>query len=529
MKPMRRLIVLFFLLVMTHTLYGQDDPVAGLLVLINTDRQSAGIRPLYLNIALTAAAQRHSDDLARRDTLAHEGSDGSQFWQRIADAGYNMTTGAQNVLSRYDSDPVQTYAQWRESTTNFGNMMSAAFDEVGFAYATSASGRVYFTMVLASRADFAPPTATPPPPTSTFTPLPTITPTMTPTSTATPKPTWTPTFTAVPPTPIPPTNTPSASFITLRTMQERLLRSRAATQMAVVQLATPTVTFTPSVTPVPPTATPAPFYEVTLLYSPESFSILNTAGRALYIDGLFFESGSGSLSVSRWDNGFLSAPLTAFPAQGCLQVWGLDAVNVLDPPGGCRVRHGWIAVNDVGTFWRNAQVFTVYRFDEQVMVCTVSLGRCTFNLSDRIAQSQQASTGVSSSGSGQTITTGPTDLRLIYSGDSFTIINTSGGNLDMSGLGSASASGALSISRWDTEFLSRPLFDFPPGDCLQAWPMELEEWPVKPVACNIRHAWAGVNYAQIFWANTDFFTVSRGGAVLATCTVSAGICDVNLP
>lgn len=527
---MRRLIAVILLLVITTPiLYGQEDPIAALLILINADRQSAGIRPLYLNAALTAAAQRHSDDLARRDTLAHEGSDGSQFWQRIADAGYNMTTGAQNVLFRYDSDPVQTYTQWRESTTNFGNMMNAAFDELGIAYATSASGRVYFTMVLASRADFAPPTATAIPPTSTFTPLPTSTPTLTLTSTPSRQPTWTPTFTAPPPSPIPPTNTPSAFLITLQTMRERLLHSRAATQMAMALLATPTLTLTPSVTPIPPTATPTPFYEVTLLYSPESFSILNTAGRPLYIDGLFFDSGNGSLSVSRWDNGFLSASLTAFPAQGCLQVWGLDAINVLNPPGDCRVRHGWIAVNDAGTFWRNAQVFTVYRFNEQVTVCTVSLGRCAFNLSDRIVQSQQGSSGPSSPDSGQTITTGPADLRLIYSADSFTVINTSGGNLDMSGLGFASASGALSISRWDNEFLSRPLSDFPPGDCLQAWPMELEEWPFKPAACNIRHAWAGVNYAQVFWANTEFFTVSRGGAVLATCGVNAGVCDVNLP
>lgn len=527
---MRRLIaVLVLLVIMTPALYGQDDPVSGLLVLINADRQSAGIRPLYLNTALTIAAQRHSDDLARRDVLAHDGGDGSLFWQRIAAAGYNMTTGAQNVLFRYDTDPGQVYTQWRESTTSFGNMMSAAFDEVGIAYAASASGRIYFTMLLASRADFAPPTITPLPPTSTFTPVPTTTPTPTATSTATLEPTSTPTLTPVPPTPIPPTRTPSVFFIAVQTMRDRLLRSSAATQTAVALLATPTLTLTPSETPAPPTATPTPFFEVTLLYSPESFTVLNTAGRALYIDGLYFESGSGSLSISRWDNGFLSAPLTAFPAQGCLQAWGLDAANVLSPPGDCRVRHGWIAVNESATFWRSAQVFTVYRFDEPVTVCTMNLGRCAFNLSDRIAQPQQNNAGTSSAGAGQTITTGPADLRLIYSADSFTIINSSGGNLDMSGLGFASASGALSIGRWDNEFLSRPLFDFPPGDCLQAWPMELEEWPFKPSACNIRHAWAGVNYTQVFWANTDFFTVSRRGAVLATCTVSAGVCDVNLP
>jgi len=87
----------------------------------------------------------------------------------------------------------------------------------------------------------------------------------------------------------------------------------------------------------------------------------------------------------------------------------------------------------------------------------------------------------------------------------------------------------MGIREWDNGFLSRPLSAFPAGDCLQAWLFGIETTPAKPTECNVRHAYLAVGDARQFWRNTDRFTVSQEGIVLATCEVSDRICVFDLP
>src|SRR5262245_23995909 len=61
---------------------------AQILARINAVRQQNGLLPLDLNSQLTAAAQRHSDDMARTGNIDHAGSDGSTIESRIREAGY---------------------------------------------------------------------------------------------------------------------------------------------------------------------------------------------------------------------------------------------------------------------------------------------------------------------------------------------------------------------------------------------------------------------------------------------------------
>src|SRR3954453_13615438 len=56
--------------------------------LINDERAANGLRPLTLEPRLSAAAQRHSDDMAAHDFVSHTGSDGSSYWDRVTQAGY---------------------------------------------------------------------------------------------------------------------------------------------------------------------------------------------------------------------------------------------------------------------------------------------------------------------------------------------------------------------------------------------------------------------------------------------------------
>lgn len=519
------LVILGVLLLLTHSQsFGQDQVTSEILNLVNAERTRLGLNQLYINTALIQASQRHSNDMAQGEFLSHTGSDGSEFWERMSDAGYAMTTGAENVQSRNDLSASEAFDLWWNSPTHNANMVNPDYTEIGIAYAQSPSGAYYFTMLLANRADFAPPQPTLPPATNTLappTPFPTLTPSVPPPPSAT--------STIIPTVPTA-TPTEDISLATLNEIKLQAILVLLIGQTGVIESViqpTPTPLVVQQPTSIPPTPSPIPEFEVQLIYDFDSFSLINNTNRPLYLEGLYFESETGALDIARWNTEFLSAPLTQFPRGGCLQVWGLGYSSPLAPPSECEVRHSWIAVNDSATFWQGTTRFDVYLFGEWVTTCTVTAGRCLFNLSDRVDVGDSSSTTSSQTNTQQT--NFPAEMRLIYTQDSFTILNTSGRDLDMTGLGFSSASGTVGISQWQTEFLSRPLNAFPTGDCLQAWSVNIAEYPPKPAECGFRHAWIGLADSQLFWANTDFFSVSRGGGVLATCNVSAGVCDVDLP
>ena len=563
---MKRYIPLFFLCCfLIFNVSAQDAPAWEILSLINADRQVRGVPALAMNTELVAAAQRHSNDLATNDFLSHVGSDGSEFWQRITDSGYPMTSGAENVLFRWDASGAGAFQQWKESAPHYDNMMNNAYQEMGAAYSVAASGKYYFTLVLASRSNFVPPTATPlqlpsatpepivavsstPQPTVIFQPtenIPVATnpPTITPIVAI-----LTPSITPILPTaPMPSTATPIPfiSYLQPNEVYQRLFRfpqplpPLLMTHLPPTPTMLPTPTIMPTWTPIPITPTTIPIYDIRLIYDWNSFLLKNTSGRPLFIEGLSFVSASGEFNGERWNNGYLTASLGSFPADDCLQVWDLNT-NFIDVPSVCDNRHAWATVNDQGTFWRDVEYFDVYRYGERVTTCMVSQGYCDFYLTDRLpvpsyaqptatfAPSNNSGNSGNQSGAGNQ-STGLYDITLLYSSESFSIINTSGANLDLTGLGFASSNGIMNIGEWDTEYLSRPLWDFPSGDCLQAWSVYLDGQPSKPAQCNWRHGYLTVGDTRQFWLNADVFTASRNGTVLATCNISAGVCTFDLP
>ncbi|HRF94210.1 MAG TPA: hypothetical protein PLZ51_03405, partial [Aggregatilineales bacterium] len=317
-----------------------------------------------------------------------------------------------------------------------------------------------------------------------------------------------------------------------------------------VAMVLPTATLIPP-TPLPPqptiaplpTSTPRPM-DLLLVYNYDSFTLINISGRPLYIDGMSFYSPAGEMFGRVWDNGFLTAPLNAFPNGDCLQAWNRE-YNELPKPDGCNYRHSWMRLSNEQTFWRNTDYFDVYQWENRITTCLVSTGQCLVNLNDRLSLPtpipQVNNQNTTNNNTGQNVTNSPAnptannpargvaDVRLIYNADSFALINTAGYNLNLSGIGFAGEGGLMSISEWDNGYLSRPLYDFPSGDCIQAWQIGIQNQPVKPNECTWRHAYLTVADYRMFWALGSAFTVSQGGNVLATCSVSAGVCDFNLP
>lgn len=75
-----------------------EDAEAQTLILINEIRAENGKQPLKLNPFLNVIAREHSKDMAERGELTHEGSDGTEPFDRIKNSGATgFSAGAENV------------------------------------------------------------------------------------------------------------------------------------------------------------------------------------------------------------------------------------------------------------------------------------------------------------------------------------------------------------------------------------------------------------------------------------------------
>ena len=106
---------------------------------LNSFRAQHHLPALHQTAALNAAARRHAADMARRNSLDHDG-----FYQRMD--GY--TRAAENVA--YGCGNAEcAYRMWANSAGHRRNMLMGGLTHYGLASATSASGRRYWVLELA--------------------------------------------------------------------------------------------------------------------------------------------------------------------------------------------------------------------------------------------------------------------------------------------------------------------------------------------------------------------------------------------
>ena len=195
--------------------------------LTNQQRQANGLPDLAWSNELWCAARHHSEDMATNNCFSHYGClDNSSPWQRIADCGYQMTTGGENIAAGY-STPAGVVQGWMGSDGHRANILNPNFREIGVGYVFNQASTYghYWTQDMGARSSQP------------------ATPTRTPTArTATPTPSRTPT-----PTSVGPTATPTRTYTPAPTYTWTPTPSR-----------TPTPTWTPSPTLPPPTATTTP-------------------------------------------------------------------------------------------------------------------------------------------------------------------------------------------------------------------------------------------------------------------------------
>lgn len=113
-------------------------------MLTNAQRRSAGCQPLSVDDTLTAVAQAHSADMARRGFFDHVNPDGRSPFDRMTAAGYRYRMAAENIAAGYRS-PQQVVDGWMNSPGHRRNILNCGLTEIGIGYATGGGYGVYWT------------------------------------------------------------------------------------------------------------------------------------------------------------------------------------------------------------------------------------------------------------------------------------------------------------------------------------------------------------------------------------------------
>lgn len=100
--------------------------------LTNVARASKGCRPLKQNSRLELAAQRHANDMARKNYFSHNSKDGTPWWKVIMRAGYK-DPGGQNIARGFSSTRPLVKA-WLNSPLHRKNIMNCKFRTIGIGF-----------------------------------------------------------------------------------------------------------------------------------------------------------------------------------------------------------------------------------------------------------------------------------------------------------------------------------------------------------------------------------------------------------
>jgi|GEM_PF-3266772 Uncharacterized protein with SCP/PR1 domains len=123
---------------------GPTEAAEAILRSINLHRREAGLPELTLNARLSAAAQAHSEWMARERRLEHRGRGNTDPGERIEQAGYRWAVYAEN-LAQGAATPDEAVGMWLRSPGHRRNLLKADVTQIGVGKA----GR-YWTLLLAA-------------------------------------------------------------------------------------------------------------------------------------------------------------------------------------------------------------------------------------------------------------------------------------------------------------------------------------------------------------------------------------------
>ncbi|WP_432187874.1 CAP domain-containing protein [Streptomyces sp. Tue6028] len=111
-----------------------------ILALENAEREKAGCSALSMNSQLTAAAQAHSEDMAKNNFFSHTGSDGSSISQRVEKAGFSPSIPTEENIHQGGSTSQAVFDSWMGSAPHKAAILNCKWKQTGLA---GASGNLW--------------------------------------------------------------------------------------------------------------------------------------------------------------------------------------------------------------------------------------------------------------------------------------------------------------------------------------------------------------------------------------------------
>lgn len=116
---------------------------------VNDERGERGLKSLRRSRVLDRAAERHADDMKRRNFFGHFTPGGASPQDRVNRAGGGFR--ATENLAAGRSTVAATCASWMRSPGHRRNILRRGNDAVGAGYATGGSLRHWYVQVLGNR------------------------------------------------------------------------------------------------------------------------------------------------------------------------------------------------------------------------------------------------------------------------------------------------------------------------------------------------------------------------------------------
>lgn len=113
---------------------------------INAERAKKGLPKLGVSSQLTAAAEAHACDMAKRGFFDHQGPGGPSFQKRLNRSGYDYSAAVENLAYSTAGGSEPAMRIWKKSAAHWKNLMDRRLDDMGVAVAI-AGDTVYYVYV----------------------------------------------------------------------------------------------------------------------------------------------------------------------------------------------------------------------------------------------------------------------------------------------------------------------------------------------------------------------------------------------
>ena len=126
-----------------------DDIQFRMLDSVNALRAAAGVPPVELNAALTAASMTQARDMQAQNRPWLFGSDGSSPLERAQRAGFTGQLMGENISESYETE-LETLAAWMEQPDTRRVVLDPAARYMGLGWSQESAGKIWWSMTMGS-------------------------------------------------------------------------------------------------------------------------------------------------------------------------------------------------------------------------------------------------------------------------------------------------------------------------------------------------------------------------------------------